>query len=61
MIATDGSLNLMRKEMQHLTSGVIIISIIMAGIIITGGFIVREIFKIIDLLEYLISKEKKGG
>ena len=47
--------------MQHLTSGVIIISIIMAGIIITGGFIVREIFKIIDLLEYLISKEKKGG
>jgi len=61
MIATDGSLNLLRKEMQHLTSGVIIIIIIIAGIIITGSLILRELFKIIDLFERLISEKNKGN
>lgn len=40
--------------MQYLIFGFIVL-----GIIITGGLLIREVFKIIDILEYLILKE--GG
>jgi len=37
--------------MRYLIYGTIIV-----GVIITGGLLIREVFKIIDLLEYLILK-----
>ena len=38
--------------MQYLILGVIVV-----GILITGGLLFRELLKIVDLLEHIISKE----
>lgn len=35
----------------------LILSLIVIGVLITGSLLLREVFKILDLLEYLISKE----